>query len=247
MSGAPSGGEAASPAVEVRDLHRRFGDRPALRGLELQVARGEFVTIFGPNGAGKSTLIKILARLSRPSSGHVAVLGAELGSDEGEAVRSRVGLMGHLSYLYLGLTGLENLVFYARMYGVPEPHRRALTLLEELDLADRRDDLVRTYSRGMLQRLSAARALVQDPDLLLLDEPFTGLDPSAAELLSDLLRRMHSRGRTVLLTTHDLGLGRSLCTRFLILVRGKVALDATPEETDEQELGRVYRHHTQGA
>jgi len=239
--------DTGAQAVEVRDLHRLFGERPALRGLNLSVARGEFVTIFGPNGAGKSTLIKILARLTRPSRGYVSVLGAELGTQRGEEIRARIGLMGHLSYVYLGLTGLENLVFYARMYHVQQPHQRARQLLEELDLADRGDDLVRTYSRGMLQRLSAARALLQDPDLLLLDEPFTGLDPSAAELLSQLLHRMHSRGRTVLLTTHDLALGRSLCTRFLILVRGRVALDSTPEEVSAQQMEALYHERTQDA
>ncbi len=243
----PPASNAAPQAVEVRDLHRLFGDRPALRGVELSVACGEFLTIFGPNGAGKSTLIKILATLTRPSRGSVAVLGTELGAERSAAVRARIGLMSHLSYLYLGLTGMENLVFYARMYGVAQPRRRARQLLEELDLAERGDDLARTYSRGMLQRLSAARALVQDPDLLLLDEPFTGLDPSAAELLAQLLRRMHSRGRTVLLTTHDLALGRALGTRFLILVHGRVALDSTPQEVDAQQMERLYRQHTQGA
>ena len=244
---APPASDATPQAVEVRGLYRLFGDRPALRGLELSVASGEFLTIFGPNGAGKSTLIKILATLTRPSRGYVSVLGAELGTERGQAVRARIGLMGHLSYVYLGLTGMENLVFYARMYGVLQPHRRARQLLEELDLADRGDDLVRTYSRGMLQRLSAARALVQDPDLLLLDEPFTGLDPSAAELLSQLLRRMHSRGRTVLLTTHDLALGRTLCTRFLILVRGRVALDSTPAEVGAQRMEALYHECTRDA
>jgi heme exporter protein A len=243
---APAACDVAASAVEVRGLHRLFGARPALRGLDLSVARGEFLTIFGPNGAGKSTLIKILARLTRPSRGYVSVLGAELGTEQGKAVRARIGLMGHLSYVYLGLSGMENLVFYARMYGISQPHRRARQLLEELDLAHRGDDLVRTYSRGMLQRLSAARALVQDPDLLLLDEPFTGLDPSAAELLSQLLRRMHSRGRTVLLTTHDLALGRALCSRFLILMRGRVALDSTPQEVDAQNMEMLYHQHTRG-
>ncbi len=242
----PPASDVAPQAVEVRGLYRLFGDRPALRDLELSVANGEFLTIFGPNGAGKSTLIKILATLTRPSRGYVSVLGAELGTERGQAVRARIGLMGHLSYVYLGLTGMENLVFYARMYGVSQPHRRARQLLEELDLAERGDDPARTYSRGMLQRLSAARALVQDPDLLLLDEPFTGLDPSAAELLAQLLSRMHSRGRTVLLTTHDLARGRALCSRFLILVRGRVALSSTPEEVDAQQLERLYRQHTQG-
>ncbi len=243
---APPAIDSAPQAVEVHGLHRLFGDRPALRGLELSVGYGDFLTIFGPNGAGKSTLIKILATLTRPSRGYVSVLGVELGTERGQAIRSRIGVMGHLSYLYLGLTGMENLVFYARMYGVPQPHRRARQLLEELDLAERGDDRARTYSRGMLQRLSAARALVQDPDLLLLDEPFTGLDPSAAELLAQLLRRMHSRGRTVLLTTHDLARGRALCNRFLILVRGRVALQSTPEEVDAQQMEELYRRHTQG-
>jgi heme exporter protein A len=234
-------GPASAPAVEVRGLHRSFGGRPALQGLDLTVRRGEFLTIFGPNGAGKSTLIRILSRLVRPNRGEVSVLGEDLYTDAGASIPSRIGLMGHLSFLYTGLTGLENLVFFARMYGVERPEARARHLLEELDLADRGDDLVRGYSRGMLQRLSAARALVQDPDLLLLDEPYTGLDPSASDLLSALLGRMHSRGRTVMLTSHDLALGRRLCTRFLILARGRVVLEATPGEVSEEELEELYR------
>jgi heme exporter protein A len=232
---------AVAPAVAVRGLHRSFGGRPALQGLDLTVRRGEFLTIFGPNGAGKSTLIKILSRLVRPNRGEVSVLGEDLSTDAGASIPSRIGLMGHLPFLYTGLTGLENLVFFARMYGVEEPEARARELLKDLDLADRGDDLVRGYSRGMLQRLSAARALVQDPDLLLLDEPYTGLDPSASDLLSALLGRMHSRGRTVMLTSHDLALGRRLCTRFLILAQGRVILEATPEEVSEPELEELYR------
>jgi heme ABC exporter ATP-binding subunit CcmA len=236
----------ASPAVVTAALSRRFGARRALDGLDLSVQQGEFLTLFGPNGAGKSTLIKILARLVRPSAGTVQVFGIDLQGSNAATVQPRIGLMTHDSLLYHGLSGRENLLFYASMYGVEDRSARCDELLERLGLRDRGDDLIRTYSRGMQQRLSVARALVQDPDLLLLDEPFTGLDPSASELLCEILEHMRARGRTVLLTTHDLAVGHRLGSRCVILARGRLAFESSLDRISADDLEKIYRQHVEG-
>ena len=229
------------PAVRTRGLTRVFGLRRALDGVDLDVPPGEFLTLFGPNGAGKTTLLKILCRLSRPTSGEVSILGVDLRGDSGDETLGRIGLVGHASLLYAGLSARENLTFYGRLYGVADPGGRALELLDQVDLRDRADDAVGTFSRGMLQRLSIARALVHDPELLLLDEPYTGLDPGASELLSDRLQEIHTSGRTILMTSHDLALGRKLSTRFMVLAGGRIALDGRPGDLDEEALRRAYR------
>jgi len=233
-------------AVDVQDLSRVFGVRRALDRLDLEIPEGEFLTLFGPNGAGKTTLIKILARLARPSSGTVRVFGTDLHGAESEAARRRIGLVGHASFVYAGLSARENLMFYSRMHGVPDPEARSRELLSEMGLAEREDDPVATFSRGMQQRLSIARALVHDPDLVLLDEPYTGLDPNASDLLSGRLREIHSRGRTILMTSHDLALGHQLSTRFVILHRGRATVDSRPEKMDAAELARLYRERVAG-
>jgi heme exporter protein A len=150
-------------------------------------------------------------------------------------------MVGHASFLYAGLTARENLLFQARMFGVPDPEARCGSLLAELGLADREGDPAGTFSRGMLQRLSIARALVHDPDLLLFDEPYTGLDPLGAERLSQRLAGMHREGRTIIITTHDLELGHRLATRLAVLHRGRWALDARPAEVAAADLARLYR------
>ncbi|MGD8376857.1 MAG: heme ABC exporter ATP-binding protein CcmA [Acidobacteriota bacterium] len=234
-------------AIHVEGLSRVYGARRALDGLDLTVNHGEFLTLFGPNGAGKTTFIKILARLARPSSGLVRLFGKDLLGDDGERARERIGLVGHASFLYAGLSARENLEFYARMHDVADPTGRTTELLEQMGLLEREGDRVASFSRGMQQRLSIARALVHDPDLVLLDEPYTGLDPHAADLLSRRLQSIHAQGRTVLMTSHDLALGRRLSTRFVVLFRGRVALDARPEDVAEEELARQYRQRVEAA
>ena len=232
-------------AIQVQRLSRVFGVRRALDRLDLTVPLGEFLTVFGPNGAGKTTLIKILSHLARPTEGRVEIFGHLLLGDSGEEARRRMGLVGHASFLYAGLTARENLEFYARMHGVREPRDRASELLDDMGLREREGDPVATFSRGMQQRLSIARALVHDPDLLLLDEPYTGLDPHASDLLSGLLQHIHGQGRTVLMTSHDLALGRRLSTRFVVLNRGRIVLDARPDEIPQADLERLYRERVE--
>jgi len=234
--------DAGAPyAVDARGLVRRFGARRVLDALDLAVPAGEFVCLLGPNGAGKSTLLRLLARLGRPTAGTIRIFGVDLHGEACDRARGRIGMVGHASFLYAGLTARENLMFQARMFGVADPGRRCATLLSEVGLAEREADPVGTYSRGMLQRLSIARALVHDPDLLLFDEPYTGLDPVAAEQLSQRLAGIHRRGRTIVMTTHDLTLGHRLATRLLVLHRGRFTLDARPAEIPVADLARLYQ------
>ncbi len=189
-------------AIALEGLERRYGDRPALRGVSVRVGEGQTLAVFGANGAGKTTLLRVLATLLRPHAGSVSVLGASL---PGEAwrVRGRVGFLGHEPLLYLDLTARENLFFHARLHGVGGA--RAEQLLREVGVDGRADDPVRELSRGMVQRLAAARAVLHDPAVLLLDEPRAGLDPAAAEHLEPLIGR--ASGRTRVLVTHDVDRG----------------------------------------
>ena len=172
--------------IELRKLTKSFGSKYALRGVNLRVMPGESLVIFGPNGAGKSTLIRILSSLSRPTSGTVHIGGLDLAT-HADGIRRHLGVVSHAPLLYDSLTAEENLRFFAGLYGMSQPEPRITLLLAQVGLTTRRGDLVRTFSRGMVQRLAIARALLHDPQVLLLDEPDTGLDPQAAEMLHDLL------------------------------------------------------------
>jgi heme exporter protein A len=178
--------------IELRKLTKSFGSKYALRGVSLRVMPGESLVIFGPNGAGKSTLIRILSSLSRPTSGTVHIGGLDLAT-HADGIRRHLGVVSHAPLLYDSLTAEENLRFFAGLYGMSQPEPRIALLLAQVGLTTRRGDLVRTFSRGMVQRLAIARALLHDPEVLLLDEPDTGLDPQAAEMLHDLLVQV-SRG-----------------------------------------------------
>lgn len=213
----PAGNEALM--IEVRGLTKLFGAKKVLRGLNFDVQPGEFVAILGPNGAGKTTLLRILASLVRPTAGVVRIAGHRL-PDEAEEVRARLGVVSHQPLLYGDLTAEENLRFYARLYGVPEAEQRIQEILELTGLWSRRRDRVRTFSRGMQQRLAIGRALLHDPDVLLLDEPYTGLDQDACDMLDGVLRQVAGRGRTIVLTSHDLARVEPLATRFDVLSRG---------------------------
>ncbi|MGC9467515.1 MAG: heme ABC exporter ATP-binding protein CcmA [Anaerolineae bacterium] len=211
--------------IDISGLTKTFGPSVALTGVDLHVDSGERVMLVGPNGAGKTTLLRILATLSRPTSGTVQVAGLDI-ARAGAAVRSRIGFLSHDSLLYNDLTARQNLEFYARMYGVDNAGARIRELLEAVGLERRGDDLVRTFSRGMQQRLAVARAILHRPQLLLLDEPYTGLDSLAGEALTLLLGVLVEAGSTLLITTHhpvDEGL---LARRAVVLRRGRIIEDA---------------------
>jgi heme exporter protein A len=226
--------------ITVQKLVKRFGLKTILRGLDFQVEQGEFVALLGPNGAGKTTFLRILASLSRPSMGSVRIAGYNL-PNQAAAVRNRLGVVSHLPLLYGDLTAEENLRFYARMYGVRKMDERILEVLDLIGLKHRRRDLVRTFSRGMQQRLAIGRAVLHDPDVMLFDEPHTGLDQDACSMLDSVLREVAARGRTVVMTSHDLARAADLASRFDILSRGVITRSVQRTEIDTDNLLAVYR------
>lgn len=232
---AASRGLDAEPAIELRDLERRFGERPALSGVSLTVAPGQTLGVFGPNGAGKTTLLRLLATLLRPHAGTARVVGASL-PDEAWKVRGRIGYLGHDPLLYRELSARENLRFHARLHEVEQ--ERVEQLLAAVGMDRRATDPVRELSRGMVQRVAAARAVLHDPPLLLLDEPRAGLDPAAATRLEPLIGR--SAGRTRVLVTHDVDGGLAECDTALGLRAGRQAFVERATATDPGRLRELY-------
>jgi len=205
-------------AVQALALSKHFGSRAAVAGVELSLRGGDCLALFGPNGAGKTTLLRLVAGLLKPTRGTVLLDGVDVRSDASR--RARVGLISHHSMLYAPLTALENVEFTARLYGVANPRLAALRSLEQLDVADRRDVAVRALSRGLQQRVSIARAMVHEPAVLLLDEPYSGLDESGAYALTSQLRALQSRGATLVLVTHNVSEGLTLATHAAIMSEG---------------------------
>lgn len=234
-----------SPSIEVTRLVKRFGLKNVLRGLDFQVQNGEFVALLGPNGAGKTTFLRILASLSRPTLGQVRVAGHRL-PEQSAAVRRRLGVVSHLPLLYGDLTAEENLQFYGRMYGVPNLNVRIQEVLDMVGLSTRRRDLVRTFSRGMQQRLAIGRAVLHDPDVMLFDEPYTGLDQDASEMLDSVLKNVAAAGRTVVMTSHDLARAEDLATRFDVLSRGVIAASVTRTDLQNSNLLTFYKQALAG-
>ncbi len=230
--------------IHVRELTRSYGPIYALRGVDLDVASGESVTILGPNGAGKTTLLRILATLLNPSSGEAQIDGKDLSTNSCD-IRARLGFASHRSLIYDNLTVEENLIFYGKLYRVPGLAVRTEDLLRTVGLLSRRRSRAGTLSRGMQQRLSLARAIIHKPDLVLLDEPYAGLDQESAEMLELLLNAVRGEARTVIMTTHNLerGLGRS--DRVVILTKGRVVFEAPSSSLTLQQLRESYWEHCQ--
>jgi heme exporter protein A len=227
---------SAPPTIELAGLTRRYGERVALADLTLTLSAGATLVVFGPNGAGKSTLLRVLATLLRPHGGSARIFGHEL-PDDGWAVRGRIGLLGHDPMLYRDLSGRENLRYHAGLHAVAPG--RAQELLERVGLSARADDKVHTYSRGMLQRLAICRAVLHDPELLLLDEPRANLDPAAAELVEPLIGA--ASGRTRVVTSHDPAGGLAEADVALGLRDGQVALLGPARELAPEAIGALYR------
>jgi heme exporter protein A len=234
-----SEGQAHNNALEVRGLTRAFGVRKALDGVDLVLPERAFLSVFGPNGAGKTTLIKVLTTLLNPTSGTAHVLGMDVVRDAVE-LRTHIGLISHNPLLYPDLTAEENLLFFADMYGVEQPHVRVSELLEAVELDHRKLDLTRTFSRGMLQRLSIARALLHRPEVLFLDEPYSGLDPHAMDILDGLIAQIRGN-HTFVMISHDLEKGLELCSHALILARGRVVMFEQREDIDDAAFRQTYR------
>ncbi|MCI0521399.1 MAG: heme ABC exporter ATP-binding protein CcmA [Chloroflexi bacterium] len=226
--------------ISVRSLVKRFGLKTVLRGMDFHVEPGEFVALLGPNGAGKTTFLRILASLSRPSLGEVLIAGYRL-PGQAAAVRRRLGVVSHLPLLYGDLTAEENLLFYGRMYDIADLNRRAVEVLDLVGLASRRRDLVRTFSRGMQQRLAIGRAVLHDPEVMLFDEPHTGLDQDACLMLDTVLKEVAARGRTVVMTSHDLARAADLASRFDVLSRGVIVASVQSSQIEADTLLGFYR------
>lgn len=226
-------------AIETKKLTKVFGDRKALDKVSIEVPEGAFLSIFGPNGAGKTTLVRTLATLSRATSGTALVAGFDA-KEEPDKVREHIGLISHNPMLYPDLTAMENLMFTAQLYGVANAEERVRELLRAVELDHRRFDVVRTFSRGMTQRLSIARALMNDPDVVFLDEPYAGLDPHAVEIFDGLIEQLRD-GRTFVMVSHDLQKGFDVCTHALVLARGRVVSYAPKEDIDFEQFRQLYR------
>jgi len=228
------------PAIRAEGLSRRFGVVTALNQLSLTVEAGESVAVFGPNGAGKTTFLRLCSTLLRPSSGRIALYGVDLARGT-SSVRRRLGVLSHQSFLYPDLTPTENLEFYARMYGVAEAAERVAELIARTGLGGWAHRPVRTLSRGLEQRCALARALLHRPELLLLDEPFSGLDVEAGQQIEALLGEERSRGVTLVLTTHDLERGFALCQRGVVLRRGELRWDGRLADLDRGRVEELVR------
>ncbi len=235
----------STPAVEARGIVREYGPVIAVAGIDLSLERGDFLTVFGPNGAGKSSLLGLLAGALRPTRGEVFLNGTRLDFGAVEW-RRNIGVLSHQGFLYAQLTVAENLRFYGRLYGLEDLDRRIPQRLAHVSLGDRFDSLVGQLSHGMRQRLALARALLHDPEVVLLDEPYTGLDPSAAAVLRGVLTELKDGRRTVVMVTHNLGEGLALASRVVIQVRGRFAWQGSREELDTTDFERLYHRVVEG-
>jgi heme ABC exporter ATP-binding subunit CcmA len=237
---APNGNSNSSPSViAVEGVWKFYGDFPALRDINFSVEHGQCLALLGRNGAGKTTLLRILAGLSVPTKGHVKVLGTVVREQQ---TRRRIGVLGHAIGIYDELSALDNLKLFGKLYGLENPTKAAEAWLERTGLTRVAHGLVREFSRGMRQRLAVARAFLHEPDVLLLDEPFTALDDRAISVLQDLLRSALAEGKTVMMSTHQLREALELATHVALVNRGKIAY--TGERTQEmlQDPGWLYRN-----
>ena len=237
--------DANTPALESQNIRKMYGHFTALAGVNLNVRQGEFVALFGRNGAGKTTFLKVAATLVRPTEGKLRIQGIDIGENSEDA-RRRIGFLSHNTYVYRDLNPLENLRFFAKLYGVDGSDERLIGLLDRVGLRRRMNDPVRSFSRGLNQRVGIARVMLHDPSLILLDEPYTGLDANAVETLNAMLDEAHSRGKTVILTTHDLEHGLRAATRAVIIDRGKAVFDQSgPGESTREAYEEYVRVGTQ--
>ncbi|MCY4071380.1 MAG: heme ABC exporter ATP-binding protein CcmA [Chloroflexi bacterium] len=237
-----------TPLIEVEDLSKTFGLLPVLRSVNFGVARAETIMLLGQNGGGKTTLLRLLAGLSKPTTGAIRIGGWQMPTEAME-VRRQIGLLSHQPLLYGNLSARENLDFFGKLYGMAKDERaeRIGALLDQVGLAKRADSLARGFSRGMQQRLSIARANLHQPEILLLDEPFTGLDQAAAETLEGLVLSAQREERTLIIATHQLGRAPTLAGRALILSRGQIAFDGNIETMSAANLGELYTRVCNGA
>jgi len=225
--------------IEGINLSKTYGNKNVLRDISLTIPKGEFTAVLGPNGAGKSTLLKILALMSKPDSGEVKIGKQSFVNLKGELKR-KIGILSHSSFLYPELTAYENLQFYGRLYDVRHLEEQIISVIKKVGLLLALNEPVYTFSRGMLQRLSIARALIHSPEVIFLDEPFTGLDQQGIGLLQDVLKDLKSSQKTILIVTHSFEQGMEDVDRILIINKGQIAADFSTENLQAGDLKRIY-------
>jgi heme exporter protein A len=225
--------------IVAEGVTKSFGNIQALCGVDLKVKKGEFLTVFGPNGAGKTTLIKLLATLTKPTSGKLIIANHDI-KKEPDKVRGLIGVISHDPYLYGNLSALENIRFFASLYEISQAKEKAIGVIKQVGLESRMHDLVRTFSRGMQQRLAVARAIIHEPKILLLDEPYTGLDQHGGRIFGDLLKWLKSQNRTIIMTTHNLPEGLEISDRVAILDRGKIIYESEVGEVEITRFREIY-------
>jgi heme exporter protein A len=225
--------------ISVENITKKYGYLNAIDGISFDLREGDFLSVFGPNGAGKSTLLKILSTQTKLTSGNVYFDGISV-KKLPDAFRNSFGIISHLPFLYENLSAMENLIFYGKLYNVNDLKNRINFLLKKVELFKRRNDLVRNYSRGMLQRLSIARALIHNPRIILLDEPYTGLDQHASYILSEILKEQFEDKKTIVMVTHNLSIGFELASKIAILNHGKLKLLEVKERLDKNKFEQVY-------
>lgn len=236
---------SSRPIIEARGVVKAYGLRPVLRGLDLTVERGTFLALLGANGSGKSTFLRLLTGLTRPNGGSLHIGGWAM-PQEAAAVRSQIGLVSHKSLVYDNLTARENLMFFGRMYNLPKAELRTRVddLLKQVGLFRHAETLPRAYSRGMLQRLSIARALMHQPEILLFDEPYTGLDQTATGVLDRMLIGAHQQGRTVIMVTHEIARAAEMAQRVAIIAKGVIGYDRSTDGLSGLQLVADFRDIT---
>lgn len=225
--------------LEVKNLTKSIGGKMIIHPTSFTVNQGEFVTVLGPNGAGKSTLFRLLSLVTKPSSGEICIAGKKVIHTDA-LMRREIGVISHHTFLYDNLSAYENLRFYGQAYQVPELERRIKEVLRYVGLQLYIHDPVRTYSRGMQQRLSIARAILHQPSLLFLDEPYTGLDQEAIQILNQVLETLHQEQRTLFMITHNYEDGLALSNRLFVINRGSFVYDAQTNGIQADEFRRVY-------
>ena len=228
-----------TPLISLKQAVKSYGYMQALKKVDLDIYSGTSVTIFGPNGAGKSTLLKVLSMQSRLSSGELLYNGTPY-KKISDDFRHKFGVISHQLYLYSSLSAFENLKFYGSLYGIANPEKKGEELLKQLDLYKRKDDLLRTFSRGMLQRVSIARALIHNPEIIFLDEPYTGLDSYASQKLSTIIKQQIEENKTVIMVTHDIETGFFQADNLLIMDKGKIVYNKQKSSINIDDFRKEY-------
>ncbi|MDP4105279.1 MAG: ABC transporter ATP-binding protein [Bacillota bacterium] len=231
--------------IDIKGLTKQADNKLILRGIDLAIEQGETVAILGPNGAGKSTLLKVLSTLIKPTTGQVEINGLNLKKNQLE-IKKLFGYLPHSSLLYDQYSPLENLIFFGKLYGVNHPEERAIELVKEVGLSFFLNEPVKNFSRGMIQRIAIARAIVHDPKILYLDEPHTGLDQGAIAILNNVIVSMKEKGTTTLMVTHDFKQAAEICDRILIMKNGKIVDDFKLKERNLEYVNDKYQLQVEG-